>query len=147
MSKIILCRGIQASGKSTWAKAWAEEDPEHRVRYNNDDIRYMLGKYWVPSREAIVRRARMAIVTEAMENGYDIVVDNMNLNPNEAKWYEGVIKEFNGRRSSIHYTLEFRDFKTPLEECLERNKQRQCPISEKVIRDTYKRYKKFYDTE
>lgn len=147
MSKIILCRGIQASGKSTWAKAWAEEDPEHRVRYNNDDIRYMLGKYWVPSREAIVRRARMAIVTEAMENGYDIVVDNMNLNPNEAKWYEGVIKEFNGRRSSIQYTLEFRDFKTPLEECLERNKHRQCPISEKVIRDTYKRYKKFYDTE
>ena len=23
--KLILCRGIQASGKSTWAKAWANE--------------------------------------------------------------------------------------------------------------------------
>lgn len=48
--KLILCRGIQASGKSTWAKAWAKEDPEHRVRFNNDDIRNMLGEYWVQRR-------------------------------------------------------------------------------------------------
>lgn len=51
MSKLILCRGIQGSGKTTWAKQWVLEDPEHRVRFNNDDIRNMLGKYWVPSRE------------------------------------------------------------------------------------------------
>ena len=51
--KLILCRGIQASGKSTWAKAWAKEDPEHRVRFNNDDIRNMLGEYWVPNREGL----------------------------------------------------------------------------------------------
>ena len=44
MSKIILCRGIQGSGKTTWAKQWVLEDPEHRVRFNNDDIRNMLGK-------------------------------------------------------------------------------------------------------
>lgn len=45
MSKIILCRGIQCSGKTTWAKQWTLEDPEHRVRFNNDDVRNMLGKY------------------------------------------------------------------------------------------------------
>lgn len=54
MSKIILCRGIQGLGKTTWAKQWVLEDPEHRVRFNNDDIRNMLGKYWVPSREHLV---------------------------------------------------------------------------------------------
>lgn len=54
MSKIILCRGIQGSGKTTWAKQWALEDPEHRVRFNNDDVRNMLGKYWVPNREVLV---------------------------------------------------------------------------------------------
>ena len=36
--KLILCRGIQGSGKSTWAKAWVAEDPEHRIRINNDDL-------------------------------------------------------------------------------------------------------------
>lgn len=38
MPKIILTRGIQGSGKTTWAKKWTEEDPEHRVRWNNDDF-------------------------------------------------------------------------------------------------------------
>lgn len=41
--KLIICRGIQGSGKSTWAKQWCHEDPEHRVRFNNDDVRNMLG--------------------------------------------------------------------------------------------------------
>ena len=43
MPKIILCRGIQGSGKTTWAKSWVLEDPKHRIRFNNDDIRNMLG--------------------------------------------------------------------------------------------------------
>ena len=42
MPKIILCRGIQGNGKTTLAKQWALEDNEHRVRFNNDDIRNML---------------------------------------------------------------------------------------------------------
>ena len=34
MPKIILCRGIQGSGKTTWAKQWALEDSEHREDLN-----------------------------------------------------------------------------------------------------------------
>lgn len=55
MKKVIFVRGIQGSGKSTWAKAWALEDPENRLRISWDDIRNMLGKYWVPNREKIVK--------------------------------------------------------------------------------------------
>lgn len=29
--KIILTRGIQGSGKSTWAKKWCEEEPLKRI--------------------------------------------------------------------------------------------------------------------
>lgn len=70
MSKIILCRGIQGSGKTTWAKQWVLEDPEHRVRFNNDDIRNMLGKYWVPSRENLVSDIKKDFMVSAMEFGY-----------------------------------------------------------------------------
>ena len=93
--KLILCRGIQASGKSTWAKAWAKEDPEHRVRFNNDDIRNMLGEYWVPNREGLVTELKRSFACEATRRGYNIVIDNMNLNPKEVKWWEDVIKVAN----------------------------------------------------
>jgi predicted kinase len=148
MSKIILCRGIQASGKSTYAKSWVEEDPEHRVRFNNDDIRNMLGKYWVPSREHLVRRIKVALILEAMETGYDIIVDNMNLNPKEVEWYEAIVRDFKTRRASSDYSIEFKDFKTPLEECLRRDSLRSNPIGFEVIINTYNKYKKsFYDTK
>ena len=62
MPKIILCRGIQGSGKTTWAKQWVLEDHEHRVRFNNDDIRNMLGKYYVTSREPIVKTMKNSFI-------------------------------------------------------------------------------------
>lgn len=86
--KLIICRGIQGSGKSTWAKQWCHEDPEHRVRFNNDDIRNMLGDYWVPSREKIV-----TVLANSMEKGYNIVVDNMN--PKTCTELENMVKDFN----------------------------------------------------
>lgn len=36
MKKIILCRGIQGSGKTTWAKQWVLEKPTERVRINKE---------------------------------------------------------------------------------------------------------------
>ena len=146
MKQIILCRGIQGSGKTTYAKQWAEVDPTHRIRFNYDDIRNMLGKYWVPSREHILKRIRIAIISEAMESGYDIIVDNMNLNPKEVAWYEGVVKEFNERRGNT-YHIVFLDFKTPVEECIKRDKSREHPVGEEIIRGTYERYKSFYESE
>ena len=79
MSKIILCRGIQGSGKTTWAKQWVLEDPEHRVRFNNDDIRNMLGKYWIPSRELLVRALKIQFIATSMKMGYDIVLSLIHI--------------------------------------------------------------------
>jgi predicted kinase len=44
MGKLILTRGVPASGKSTWAKAWVEEDPLNRVRVNRDNLRWTLSR-------------------------------------------------------------------------------------------------------
>lgn len=139
MSKIVLCRGIQGSGKTTFAKQWVLEDPEHRVRFNNDDIRNMLGKYWVTSREHLVSDIKKDFMVSAMEFGYDIVVDNMNFNPKEIEYYENLVDSTLGYMNC--YSLEYKDFFIPLEVCIERDSKRENPIGEEVIRKTYERYK------
>lgn len=142
--KIILTRGIQGSGKSTWAKQWCHEDPEHRVRFNNDDIRNMLGDYWVPSREKLVTEAKSNMITFALIKGYDVVVDNMNLNPKEDAWIHTLCENIE-EDTGIHVNIEYKDFWTPVKECIRRDAARPNPIGEKVITETYNRYKDFYN--
>lgn len=142
MSKIILCRGIPASGKSTWAKQWVEEDPKNRVRINNDDLRNMLGKYWVIEREPLVSEMKQYLTQAAMDRGYNIVIDNMNLNPKEVKFWEKVVELNNEDSDGYKYEIEFKDFfNTPLQECIDRDSKRPNPIGEEVIRRIYEKYK------
>ena len=153
--KLILCRGIQGSGKSTWAKKWAEEDLDNRVRFNNDDIRNMLGKYWVPSREGIVKVMKDTFAKASMLAGKNIVIDNMNLNPKEVEYwrdlieynndyYTGVRGEFPSTyKANYFYELEFKNFFISVDECIRRDAMRSNPIGEKVIKDTWKRYRSF----
>lgn len=138
MSKLIICRGIPASGKTFWAKQWVLEDPEHRVRFNNDDIRNMLGKYWVPSREPMVAAMKDSFVEEAILLRLDMVVDNTNLNNKEIEYWKNWANLYN-------YDLEYKDFfDTPLSVCIKRDKTRDPQISEKVIRNFYNNYKDIY---
>ena len=144
--KLILCRGIQGSGKTCFARAWVEEDPENRVRINNDDIRNMLGKYWVTSRENLVSSIKKNMAEEAINRGYNIVVDNMNLNAKEILFWKDMVKMANMDPDGYKYEIEFKDFFIPLEECIRRDAMRPNPIGEKVIRETWKRYKHFIQT-
>lgn len=149
--KLIICRGIQGSGKSTFAKEWVLKDPEHRVRFNNDDIRNMLGKYWVPRREGIVQAIKKEFLYSSMSYRYDIIIDNMNLNPKEVQYFQDFVNEWNNPKGIISaevratYEIEFVDFKTPLEVCIERDSKRENPIGERIITETYNKYKDFYN--
>lgn len=143
--KIILTRGIQGSGKSTWAKKWCEEEPLKRIRWNNDDFRRMMGKYRVPQRERMVAIMREMFFKEAMLRGYDIVVDSMNLNPKVEAYFMAIIDKFNNSNLLDYtYELDFKNFLdiTP-EECIERDSKREGSnrIGKDVIMVTYNRYK------
>lgn len=139
MSKLIICRGLPASGKSTWAKQWVLEDPEHRIRVNQDDIRLMLGKYWVPSREKLVQEIQFDAILEALSRGFDVVIDNTNLNKKVLDGFDRLIKTFKD------YEIEYKDFfDTPLSVCIERDKNRDLQVTEKVIRGFYNNYKDKY---
>ena len=139
MSKLIICRGIPASGKTFWAKQWVLENPEHRVRINQDDIRLMLGKYWVPSREELVQHIQKEALIEALERGYDIVIDNTNLNKKVLDFYRALVIDHG------NHAIEYKDFfDTPLSVCIERDKNRDVQVSEKIIRNFYNNYKDIY---
>ena len=151
--KIILTRGIPGSGKSTWARAWVAESPETRIRINNDDIRNMLGNYWVPSRENLVSFIKHKTVVAAMGHGYDIVVDNMNLNPKEVNFWETIIDSHNKDTEGENlgfpkykYEIAFKDFFIPVEECIKRDAMRPNPIGEKTIKDIWRKYRHFIQT-
>lgn len=145
MNRFIICRGLPASGKSTWAKEWVLEDPKHRVRINQDDIRLMLGKYWVPAREPIVGVIQQEAVIAAMNFGVDIVIDNTNLNKKVVDAYIKVAEKFK-------YTVEYEDFfNVSLGECLRRNAIRNASlpkdtqIADEVIVGMYEKYKDLYN--
>lgn len=146
--KLIICRGIQGSGKSTWAKQWCHEDPKHRVRFNNDDIRNMLGDYWVPERESLIKCMYSNFIQHAMTQGYDIVIDNMNLNQrtvSDLQEYVEYHNQANLERGSgdCQYAIEYKDFFIPVEECIRRDSMRLNPIGAKVIKETWRRYRSF----
>ena len=139
MNKLIICRGIPASGKTFWAKQWVLEDSEHRVRINQDDIRLMLGKYWVPSREKLVQEIQFDAIIEALNREFDVVIDNTNLNNKVLDQFNRLIKTFED------YEIEYKDFfDTPLSVCIERDKNRDLQVTEKVIRSFYNNYKDKY---
>ena len=135
MNKIILTQGIQGSGKTTWAKAWVAEDSEHRIRINNDDITSMWGQpFGTPGLYERLRMFRQLMITRAIQDNLDIVVDNMNLSTSSLKEVQEIVKNFD-------YIIEYKDFtKVPLEVCIERDSKRLNPIGEKIIRETYNKY-------
>ena len=143
-NKLILVQGISGSGKTTWAKQWVEEDPIHRVRLNYDDIRCMLGKYWVPEREPLMKKIFDTALDDAMFAGYNIVVDNMsNLNPIHVKEYQSLVYNHNLEYKDNQYEIEFKLINTPVEVCIERDSKREIPIGEKVIRQQWRKYRDY----
>lgn len=142
--KVILCRGIQCSGKTTFTEQWVKEDPEHRIRFNNDDIRNMLGNYLIPSREAFIKDLKNIFLWEGMAFGFDIIIDDINLNEEEIDFYKRGVEDWNKTNYPLTrptYTVEFKDFFIPLQVCIDRNSKMEHPIGEKVIRETYEKYK------
>ena len=149
MKRIILTRGIPASGKSTWAKQEVLKDPEHSIRINRDDLRNMSGQYWVPAREDYIKACKGFILISAMNFQFDtIIIDEMNLNPKESRNLKGEIAMINDtfKGGKDKYVVEIKDFtNVPLDVCLERDSKRENPIGENVIRGIFNKYKELYN--
>ena len=104
----------------------------------------MLGDYWVPNREKVVTATYNTVLAYSMQKGYNIVVDNMNLNPKTCAELEKMAKDFNENYTyDWKYEVEYKDFFIPVDECIRRDAMRPNPIGEKVIKATWRRYRDF----
>lgn len=128
-----MLKGLQASGKTTRAKALALEGWK---RVNKDDLRDMIdaGK-WSPENESFIILMRDVIIVKALVDGHNVVSDDTNLNP----LHMSALQEI-ARKCAAEFKQEFLD--VPLEECILRDSLRVRPVGREVIEKTYEKYLK-----
>ncbi len=133
--KVIFTKGMQASGKSTWATKFVEENQDYK-RVNRDSIRHMLSNYTFDDKnEKIVTSIETGMIKSLLQDGYNLVMDNMNLNKKNLDKQITYIK-------SIVEDLEIviMEFPITLGEAIERDSKREFPIGKSVLKKTWNRY-------
>jgi predicted kinase len=134
---IVMCKGLPASGKSTWSKKLVLDEPGQWKRINKDDLRAMLdaGK-WSKKNEDFILSVRDTLIGDTLAGGYSVIVDDTNLLPKHHQRLEHLSKVFD-----VGFRVQ--DFThVPLDECIKRDKARENSVGEKVIRNMYDQYLK-----
>lgn len=135
MSTLHITRGLPASGKTTWAKAWVAVNPAARARVNRDDYRAMMfdhPDYTWPQESAVTEASRTA-VKSLLAMGRDVVCDDMNLRPKYVREWARFARA-NGAE------LEVMEFPLSLEESIERDAVRANSVGADVIRKMGQKY-------
>ena len=141
MLKLIILKGIPASGKSSWAKEFIE-GKENWVIVSRDSIRESTGEYWVPSRENYITEIEDFSIKSALRNKLNVIVDATNLNESRNKRFDTIIQELKGE--NIEVTIEYKEFPVNIELSIERDKNRELhgerSVGKKCILDFARRY-------
>jgi len=134
--KLIICRGLQGSGKSTFSEKWVAEAPTTRTRINRDTIRATFyNALWGPSvDEDGVTEIELAIArTIILEGKRDIIVDSTGFKDDNNFAYMRLAETWN-------YEIEVKDFKVDLDELIRRDAAREKSVGEAVIRSYHEKH-------
>ena len=137
MLKVILCCGIIASGKSTWAKEEVRKDPSKTIRVNRDDLRNMMTNYvFSEDNEKLAVAARDFVITSALKRGRDVIVDDCNIN---RRTFDDICKLV--KTLGIDCMVMEKPFFVELDEAIKRNALREgtACIPEEAIRQMWKK--------
>lgn len=128
--KVLLLKGLPASGKSTFAK---ELESKGWARVNKDDIRKeFFPDYTFKDEKEVVYMEDAEIIAELRE-GNNVVVDDTNFAPKHQQRLEKIAKEEDA-------DLEVLFIDTPLEECIKRNRKRANNVPMEAILNMYRKY-------
>lgn len=133
--KILILKGLPASGKSTFAKEYVERNKDW-VRVNRDDLRNMRGAYWIPKQEDMITDWEHQAVVHALMHGQNVILDATNFNPK----YINALKKEVEQNFGTGVTYEEMYFDTSPEECVKRDSKRQNPVGADVIWGMYEKY-------
>jgi predicted kinase len=120
MTQLVITRGIPASGKTTWARAWVAEDETGRARVNRDDLRQTLYGRDAPLPRGLEENltvTQRAAVAALLRAGTSVVVDDMHLNLRYVTPWRDLADEHDAE--FLIQTVE-----TGLAECLRRDEAR-----------------------
>lgn len=125
MPKLLMLKGLPASGKSTRAKEIVSTG--NYVRVNRDLLRTMLHfDKWSGQNEGTTVDMEKAIATAALVRGTSVVVDDCNLNHSNKDMWKEVAKSCNA-------TFGVETIDTSMEECLKRDIGREKAVGSHVI--------------
>lgn len=130
MSKLLILKGLPASGKSTFAKELVNKGWK---RVNKDDLRLMVdGGKWSRANEKEILALERAIAFDFLSRGFNVVVDDTNF-AHESYW--------TNMASSNNHESEIKFFDVPVMECVERDSKRgDKAVGAKVIFRMYDQY-------
>lgn len=133
MSRLIMMKGLVASGKTTEAMKLVKEKGFKRV--NKDDLRAMVdGGKWSRSNEKEILEARDLLVIQYLDEGYDVVVDDTNFHEVHAETLAGIADDCDAE-------FEVMYIDTPVQECLRRDASRgDKAVGSDVIMKMYFQY-------
>lgn len=136
MSKLIILKGLPASGKSTWAKDFLFDEQNYR-RVNKDDLRMMLnGGVYDHDVERDIIEIRDFLVGHWLFNGYNVIVDDTNFNP----IHENALRKIANKYAC---EVEVKFFDAPVSELISRNERRspRDKVPEHAIIGMARKYK------
>jgi predicted kinase len=135
MPTLIMTKGLPASGKTTWAKDFVKKRIVKTKRVNKDDMRQMIhAGEWSRELEKDIIQARDALTILYLNEGYDVVVDDTNLQPD----HEPHLIELAEKCGAEFLVKDFTD--VPLNECLRRNLERPNFVPEKAIKKMHSQF-------
>jgi predicted kinase len=132
---IILVCGLPGSGKSEFSRQFFADSGRDRV--NRKEIQRLLyemihfGKRWTEMEfdtldEHLVKHVERKIIEQLLQNKGKVLVDNTSVSESSRKTYVGIAQQ-------MHKTIGAIFLHTPAATCLQRNREKDDSVPERVI--------------